>query len=653
MATIPSQAHSSDDFPALPADRFGPQANELPVEMARFSSIAFLDQNYLLAPTAIHPGGAWNPVKDLDPGSGGSFQDGVYVSDDGRAWAHLYVGNVGGQNTLVIAFRGTDDLRDGLLDYVPEFAPHWDRFDPLVSQVRPYIDRYAVREVYVTGHSLGGAMAQWFLSEFQDGAGVQYHAFTFGSPGGPGGDDTEPRMLHFEHVDDPVPDVGVLVGAVRDGTRWRIDRDDNGSSPLDDHHKALYVESLELLAGAGVPLLPPAFVNQSANLFKGTDGNETIEGNNGVDVLYGMGGDDVIVGEGGNDAMLAGAGDDTVRAGPGDDRLFGAAGGDTLFGGDGNDTIDGGEGDDLIDGGGGVDSSLYASAFRLYSLTGNPVATASIEGPDGVDSPSLVENLVFLDGRRTFDPADFMAQAYRLYFATLDREPDALGLNYQSARLDAGTSLVDVASGFVNSPEFQATYGPLDDTQFVELLYQNVLDRGAAPDEIAYHVGRLQSGASRADVVVGFSEAPEHIQKHIDAVNAGLWDIDEGLASISRLYFGMLERTPETAGLVYYKDALAQGLTVPEVANNFAASPEFQAKYGALDDPAYVTQLYLNILERAPAADEVAYHVGRLDAGATRGDVAAGFTEAPEYQQITLPLVDQGIAVADAGFVLT
>jgi len=205
----------------------------------------------------------------------------------------------------------------------------------------------------------------------------------------------------------------------------------------------------------------------------------------------------------------------------------------------------------------------------------------------------------------------------------------------------------------VNSPEFQATYGSLDDAQFVNLLYQNVLDRSAAPGEIAFHVGRLQAGASRSDVVVGFSESPEHIQKHSGAVNAGLWDIDESMASVARLYFGMLERTPETSGLAFYAQQFANGLTVQQVANGFAASPEFRGKYGALDNAGYVTQLYANILERAPGADEVAFHVNRLAAGATRGDVAAGFTEAPEYQVKTLAFIDQGIAVADAGFVLT
>lgn len=318
-----------------------------------------------------------------------------------------------------------------------------------------------------------------------------------------------------------------------------------------------------------------------------------------------------------------------------------------------DDTLVSGEGDDLLDGGDGLDQCLFSGAFRQYTLTGHPTEVAAIVGPDGHDTLKAVENLRWVDGRLSFDPADHLAQIQRLYFATLDRAPDPLGLNYWGAQLDAGAKLVSIASGFVTSPEFRSNNGALNEGQFVEQLYANVLERTPSASEFDYWRSRLSDGASREQVVVGFSESPEHVQKHINLVNAGLWDINEGLASISRLYFGMLERTPEAAGLVFYEDRLANGLTVQQVANNFSQSPEFLEKYGQLTEAAYVRQLYWNVLERSPTPLDVDYHVSRLATGATRGDVAAGFTEALEYQIKTLPLVDHGIAIADAGFVLS
>jgi Ca2+-binding RTX toxin-like protein len=428
-----------------------------------------------------------------------------------------------------------------------------------------------------------------------------------------------------------------------------------------------HVERLELggngdLSGRG---------NALANTLLGNAGKNGLDGGPGADTMVGGLGDDTYDVDDANDQVVetAAQGNDTIRTVvsyqlPVDVErlvLLGTAeivgtGNDAdneLVGRDVRDRLDGRAGNDTLDGGGGSDSAIFASALRQHTLSGDPKTSATITGPQGTDALLSIESLVFVDGRKAFDTGDHLAVAWRLYAATLDRAPDPLGLNYHSARLDAGVTLTDVANGFVGSPEFQAVYGPLGDAQFVDLLYRNVLDRTGSPDEIAYHVGRMQAGVWRPEIVAGFSEAPEHIQKHAGTVGAGLWDIDESVASVARLYFGMLERTPETAGLIYYKEALAQGLTVQQAANGFAASPEFQAKYGALDDTAYVTQLYANILERSAGPDEVTFHVNRLAAGATRGDVAAGFTEAPEYQVKTLALVDNGIAVADAGFVLT
>jgi hypothetical protein len=103
------------------------------------------------------------------------------------------------------------------------------------------------------------------------------------------------------------------------------------------------------------------------------------------------------------------------------------------------------------------------------------------------------------------------AQVYRLYRAAFSREPDLPGIGWHMATIEGGAQLVDVAGGFIAAPEFTATYGALDDAQFVTQLYRNVLGREPEPEGLAYHVARLQSGASRAQVLLGFSESPENI----------------------------------------------------------------------------------------------------------------------------------------------
>jgi hypothetical protein len=110
------------------------------------------------------------------------------------------------------------------------------------------------------------------------------------------------------------------------------------------------------------------------------------------------------------------------------------------------------------------------------------------------------------------------AEVARLYMATLAREPDTLGLSYWEQMLTNMTpagqptwsQLSNIVSGFINSTEFQAKYGNTDNTHFVTLLYNNVLNRAPDSAGLAYWIGNLTSGTeTRQQVVLGFSESAE------------------------------------------------------------------------------------------------------------------------------------------------
>jgi hypothetical protein len=116
------------------------------------------------------------------------------------------------------------------------------------------------------------------------------------------------------------------------------------------------------------------------------------------------------------------------------------------------------------------------------------------------------------------------AQVARLYDTTLGRLPDAAGEISWTHALDSGAdTLLQVAQGFVGSTEFQTVYGALSDTQFVEQLYQNSLHRAADTAGLNNWVSDLAAGASRAQVVVGFSESPEHIADTAPHIDQGIW----------------------------------------------------------------------------------------------------------------------------------
>ncbi|MCJ7874805.1 DUF4214 domain-containing protein [Phaeobacter sp. J2-8] len=123
--------------------------------------------------------------------------------------------------------------------------------------------------------------------------------------------------------------------------------------------------------------------------------------------------------------------------------------------------------------------------------------------------------------------AGFGDEVYRLYQATLGREPDLGGFLNWAGRLADGMQFSAVVEGFTNSAEFTQTYGATDNRAFVTLLYNNVLDR--APDATGLNnwAGRLARGEmTRSEVVTGFSESAEF--RNASAADMARWVARQG-----------------------------------------------------------------------------------------------------------------------------
>jgi Ca2+-binding RTX toxin-like protein len=433
----------------------------------------------------------------------------------------------------------------------------------------------------------------------------------------------------------------------------------------------------------------------------GTNAPETLRGYTGEDRLDASGGDDTLIGGAGNDALFGGNGRDIavlsgssldyalapipgrdgqygitdLRAGSPDGRdslsgiellrftdgtyafraaapsevaVNGTAGADWLFGDARDNTFSGNGGGDVFVGGEGRDTVLIGDYRTLYTVTGNAART-TFTGPDqGANSATGVEALSFLDGRLVYDPSDRAAVVYRMYDSAFDRAPDPLGFNGWISALERGANAETIALSFTGSPEFQQTYGSLSNRGFVEQLYRNVLDREGDDAGVADWTGRLDAGTlTRGQVLVGFSESPEHVEKLRAPVEAGLWDANEAASSVARLYYAALERAPDASGLTGWTRAVEGGTALGQVADGFAFSAEFQNRYGALNDEGYVRQLYSNVLDREADAGGLSNWLDVLASGrGDRGDVLVGFSESTEFQIKTLPLVDGGILLA-------
>lgn len=139
---------------------------------------------------------------------------GTYVA--GNAAFDAWTTVVNGQPAAIIAFRGTDDIdftTDGLSAYRgSQDAAYWfdttGYYDLLAKGVAAFdaaVSALGIDQVYVTGHSLGGAAAQAYMAGHADTADTSYTAVVFGSLGLSGGSGTwttDARVTAFADATD-------------------------------------------------------------------------------------------------------------------------------------------------------------------------------------------------------------------------------------------------------------------------------------------------------------------------------------------------------------------------------------------------------------------------------------------------------------------
>lgn len=389
----------------------------------------------------------------------------------------------------------------------------------------------------------------------------------------------------------------------------------------------------------------------SVNFIWGGTGNDVIEGGAEADRLYGEDGNDTLSGGGEGTQFYGGSGDDTLTGPPFWGAYFdGGTGADRMQGGTKSDTylVDNPR-DVIIDtyvhrfenGVNPTDTAVWAGPQRAYTVS--PGAnTVSFGG--GAVSVENIERLVFTDGEFRTDTGDVAAQVYRLYGATLDRAPDSGGLKSWLVPLENGSiTLQQAADGFTSLAEFQSKYGNVDNGGFVDLLYDNVLNRDPDPGGFQGWVNAMAGGMSRSEVVLGFSESLENVQATRAGVEQGIWVRDDQAAMVARLYDTTLDRMPDAGGLTTWTNAVKSGMPLQQAAGGFTGSAEFQQKYGNLDDTAFVQQLYRNVLDREGEAGGVKAWKTALQGGVSRDDVVLGFSESTEHQFKLAPYINDGI----------
>lgn len=99
---------------------------------------------------------------------------------------------------------------------------------------------------------------------------------------------------------------------------------------------------------------------------------------------------------------------------------------------------------------------------------------------------------------------------YRLYLAYFLRPADAGGFAFYTDQATT-RSLTSISNDFARSPEFVQRYGDLSDTEFLDLVYANVLSRTPDAGGYSFWLDQMARGVSRGDVMLAFSESPEFV----------------------------------------------------------------------------------------------------------------------------------------------
>ena len=308
----------------------------------------------------------------------------------------------------VLVFRGTDSITDdpSLTDKnaigLPQFQANKQALADWLNQVSQDSTKNPNRlPPDLTGHSLGGALAQLAAAEFTPIIG---DTLTFNSPGisqaivdsfkQKGG--TTKNVTHFvvngdivslsgetflpgkvilESYTTPILDSTLVLDKHRPGNLLTSPPPGFSTQEISvaqfSNPNFTYTDADFNKFKVGLSVASPAIsqaLNARANIeaIRKSDGfsylgfiqqlrtvlspdtNQLLVGDNLDDQGSGFAGNDTLLGYGGNDNLNGNVGNDLINGGKGNDILIGGKGDDTLIGGTGNDVLTGGSGKDVF-----------------------------------------------------------------------------------------------------------------------------------------------------------------------------------------------------------------------------------------------------------------------------------------------------------------
>ncbi len=144
----------------------------------------------------------------------------------------------------------------------------------------------------------------------------------------------------------------------------------------------------------------------------------------------------------------------------------------------------------------------------LVAVVGLFASLFAATGPSEATPPDSSTLAAVTDPYTCPNVTDSVTRLYSAYFL---RAPDDAGFRFWADQWGDGIrDLPAISSFFADSAEFQTLYGELNDREFVELIYQNVLGRPGEPAGVDFWTEQLAT-LSRGTVMLNFAESPEYV----------------------------------------------------------------------------------------------------------------------------------------------
>ncbi len=215
----------------------------------------------------------------------------------------------------------------------------------------------------------------------------------------------------------------------------------------------------------------------------------------------------------------------------------------------------------------------------------------------------------------------------RLYQVALGREADGPGLeSWKKLLLEGSSSGAEVVQGFIFSQECQNKN--LSDSEFVDLLYAALFDRGADPSGKDSWLGLLTKGLTRNYVCCGFINSQEFSSlcerygiARGSAVSTNIRDTNETLTIwIYEMYMGALGRP---CSVLEQENALRLLMNRSISGNNFVKSVFLSAEYQAkqTSNETFLQTVYNLVLRKNTSESDYSSLLNQLNNGAGRDQI--------------------------------